>query len=180
MKNKVCVAAVICLALSPCPSVAREDASLDNCKSHLKEMKRDLDAIATLVPNVPPDEEAYLAKEYADASRANSGARLFAVEKRPYYTAWQFHDAVANALNQIDINNGVDPQQNLKLAGQMASRIPIKISELREEWNDFAAHTDNRELTLEQVGEGAKLSYKLSDALGHYIWCLGSFNPENK
>jgi hypothetical protein len=48
-------------------------------RNYLAEMSHVLDTLEALVPNVPPDEASYLAKEGAAAIDAGAGKRIFYV-----------------------------------------------------------------------------------------------------
>ena len=163
------------LLLAPFRAFAGGEKAPDDCGKYLKEMKANLDALEVLVPNVPPDEAAYLDKEDLAAVKAKSNERIYEVEHRPYYTAWQFHNVVEDARGEIERQSAIPALHDLKFAIEMASRIPLRMTEARIAWNDFDNADNGHVLTAKQIGEGAMRSGVMSGLPGEYIWCLASF-----
>ena len=181
MKNDISAVILLLILLAPYPSFSAEEKSIYECRKYLIEMKEHLDTLESFVPNVPPDEAVYLDKEDSAAIKAESNKRIFDVEHRPYFTAWELHNSFDIARTEIELNEeGLVPKQDPKFAIQMASRIPYHVTEVRIVWNNFDNADKGKILTNSQVVEGIRHSIKISGLPGDYIYCLASFIPEVK
>jgi len=176
----ILAALLLIVTLAPFPAFSADEKAPDDCGKYLKEMKENLDALEVLVPNVPPDEAAYLDKEDSAAVKAKSNKRIYDVEHRPYYAAWNFHNVAEDARGEIERQSVIPTLHDLKFAIEMASGIPYRMTEARIAWNDFDNADNGHVLTPKQIGEGAMRSGVMSGLPGQYIWCLASFIDESK
>jgi hypothetical protein len=169
----ILAALLLIVTVAPFHAFSADEKAPDDCGKYLKEMKENLEALEVLVPTVPPDEAAYLDKEDSAAVKAKSNERIYEVEHRPYYTAWNFHNVAEDARGEIERQSESATLDDLKFKIEMASRLPYRMTEARIAWIDFAwIDFDNADLTLKQSGEGGMRSVLISELPGQYIWCL--------
>ena len=176
----ILAALLLIVTVAPFPAFSADEKAPDDCVKYLKEMKENLDALEVLVPNVPPDEAAYLDKEDSAAVKAKSNKRIYDVEHRPYYAAWNFHNVAEDARGEIERQSVIPTLHDLKFAIEMASGIPYRMTEAIIAWNDFDNADNGHVLTPKQIGEGAMRSGVMSGLPGQYIWSLASFIDESK
>jgi hypothetical protein len=89
-------------------------------------MTDDLATLEALVPNVPPEEANYLEKEYSAAIQSGAGRRIYAVENRRRFAAWNLHNAFDDARAQLKLPRPA--ALGLKMKIQMASlNIPYSM-----------------------------------------------------
>jgi hypothetical protein len=176
-------AAIIAMLLAmAAPSLAfsKDEKTPDECNKYLTEMSNDLDTLEALVPNVPPDEASYLEKEYSTAVDVMASVRIYAVEHRPLFPAWNLHNAFHIAREELKLHEPIPADHNLKFEIEMASRIPWRMADAKIAWDKFDEADDGKILTPRQIGLGAEKSEELIGTPGTYIWCLASFIPEAK
>jgi hypothetical protein len=115
-------AALIATLVWAVPSLAfsNDEKSPNECDKYLTEMGEALNTLEALVPNVPPAEASYLEKEYPAAINSGSGKRIYDTERRPFFPAWNLHNAFKEAQEFLKISNIV----NLKLKISLAAHIP--------------------------------------------------------
>jgi hypothetical protein len=107
-------------------------------------VRKDLDYIDTVLPNVPPEESEYLqrendavdklyrAEEAAKASNGPSSARWSALTKRPLFNVWKARKDLAKAITSVD---GIyDPQKARKEWEDAKTTVsPARVSFRREQ-----------------------------------------------
>jgi hypothetical protein len=109
---------------APFPACAADEKTPDECTKYLDEMESDLNTLENLVPNVPPEEASYLEKEYSAAIQSLSGQRIYGVEQRSFFAAWNLHNAFDEAREQLKLSRPSVSVLHLKMKIQMASLIP--------------------------------------------------------
>ncbi len=124
---------------------------------------------------MPPDEASYLEKEYSAAINMKASMRIHAVEQRPFFPAWNLHNAFDAAREQLKESQGVNAASNLKLKIEMASLIPYTMKDAKIAWDKFDDADNGKTLTLEQIRQSAEVSERMIGVPGFYIWCLASF-----
>jgi hypothetical protein len=139
-------------------------------------MATDLDALEVLVPNVPPEEASYIDKEYSAAVQSKAGQRIYAIEHRPLFLAWNLHNAFDDARETLKLSRPAALTLKTKL--EMASRIPLRMAHANMAWDKFSDSDSANVLTLDQIGHGAEKSEYLIGAPGLYIWCLANLIQE--
>jgi hypothetical protein len=174
------VIAMLVATAAPSLAVAKDEKSPKECGKYLTEMSETLDTLEALVPNVPPEEASYLGKEDSAAIQTHSGKRIYDVERRPLYPAWQLHNEFYAARQELKTSQTALSHIDLKFAIENASRIPHVMGNAKIAWNAFYNADNGRDLTLQQVRLGAEKSEYLLGAPGLYIWCLASFLPDAK
>jgi hypothetical protein len=98
------VVAVLVATTASLPSFAADEKLADECSKYLDKMTNDLDTPEALVPNVPPEEASYLEKEYAAAITSGVGTRIYAIEHRPLFPAWNVHNEFHSARDTLLTN----------------------------------------------------------------------------
>ena len=168
------------LPVFPCSALADDAKAPGDCKEYLKEMKADLDWLEALVPNVPHDEASYLEKEYDAALKAKSDKRIFDLEHRPYYWAWNFHDEFYNLRLDIDLSQQSILANDIEFAIKIASKIPYRMTNAQVAWNNFDRADNGKVLSDNQIQQGAYRSTAMAALPGKYIWCLANFIGDGK
>jgi hypothetical protein len=182
MIRTVAAAVITMLLATPASSLAssKDEKTAAECDKYLAEMSTDLDTLEALVPNVPSDEASYLEKEYSAAINVKAVIRIAAVEQRPFFPAWNLHNAFDSAREELKLSQQINGDKNLKLKIEMASYIPYRMANAKIAWDKFGDADNGKILTLQQIGRGAEKSGLLIGTPGLYIWCLASFIPEAK
>jgi hypothetical protein len=92
----------------PVLAFAVNEKTVDECNSkYVDQMTSDLDALEALVPNVPPEEANYLEKEYSAAILSEPGKRVYQIEHRTLFAAWNLHNAF-NDVREHPVNAATD------------------------------------------------------------------------
>lgn len=136
-------------------------------------MSKDLDTLELLVPNVPPEEVSYIEKEYPAAIASGAGKRIYDVEHRPFFPAWNLHNAFNDAREQLKLSRPIG--SDVKFTIQMAARVPYRMANAKIAWDKFDSADGGKILTLQQVRLGAEKSEHMIGAPGLYIGCLANF-----
>jgi hypothetical protein len=163
---------------APLPAFAIDEKSPEECGKFLDEMTKDLDTLEALVPNVPAEEASYIDKEYAAAIKSGAGKRIYDIENRPRFPAWNLHIAFDDAREALKAPRPT--VLDLKFKIQMASRIAYRMANAKIAWDKFADADDGKILTLPQIRMGAEKSEHMIGAPGLYLWCLANFIQEPK
>jgi hypothetical protein len=184
MKHTFSAAVLLLATVAPSLAFSADEKSPNECGKYLTEMSEILDTLEALVPNVPPDEAAYPAKEDAAAIQSGAGKRIFDVEHRRLYPAWHLHNEFYWAHQALKTNQPLaalpDLKSNLKFTIIMAARLPRLMADAKIAWDEFDSADDGQILTLQQVGRGAEKSQYLLGAPGLYIMCLANFIQDAK
>jgi hypothetical protein len=180
MSFRISVAAIAMLVATtaPLPAFSTDEKTADECGKYLAEMSNDLDTLEALVPNVSPEESSYIEKEYSAAITAGAGKRIYDIEHRPLFPAWNLHNAFDDAREQLKLSRPA--ALTLKFKIQMASRIPYRMANAKVAWEKFDNADGGEILTLQQTRLDAEKSEHLIGAPGLYIWCLASFIQDTK
>jgi hypothetical protein len=167
------VIAMLVATTAPLPAASKDDKTPDDCGKYLAEMSKDLDTLELLVPNVPPEEASYIEKEYPAAIASGAGKRIYDVEHRPFFPAWNLHNAFNDAREQLKLSRPIG--SDVKFTIQMASRVPYRMANAKIAWDKFDSADGGKILTLQQVRLGAEKSEHMIGAPGLYIGCLANF-----
>ena len=143
-------------------------------------MSKDLDSLELLVPNTPPEEASYIDKEYSAAIASGAGQRIYNVEHRPFFPAWNLHNAFNDAREWLKSNSRPIGVVDLKFRIQMASLIPNRMANAKIAWDLFDNADNGKILTLQQIRLGAEKSQGFLGTPGLYIWCLANFIHDAK
>lgn len=178
------VFALLLAMAAPPLAFSKDGKTAEDCNKYLTTMSKDLDTLEALVPNVPPDEASYIGKEYSAAIEASlavtddqgkAGIRIYKVEHRPFFPAWNLHNAFDDARQELKLSQQ-SIHTDLIFQIKMASRIPYKMANAKITWNEFENADENGEhiLAPKQVGLGSEISEGLIGTPGLYIWCLAT------
>lgn len=182
MKKYITIFCVFMMLSSVSISYAQ---GIKNCKENIGNIIKSLDLVETSIPFVPPEEAAYLEKEFnawfkeAQKSKSSNatGRRYRALTARPHFYAWELHDDFAIAKNDLQALKRLTPEASLKRKIELASFIPYKLSNARNAWDEYSVYKE-KDLTYEQEFRGSLNMGLIASEFGEYLRCLSQYIPE--
>lgn len=180
MRNQFFLAVFILITLAFIPAVAEDNTPKPNCADQLTRAIQTLDRVEAYVPQVPPEEEKFLEKEYGAALKAGPAGRIGRLTQRPMYYAWQLHSAFANARDTLERNQKINPIVSVRIKIIAAHHLSLDLADARSAWEDVIDYStiDNQIVTLDQIREGSAGMTYLSGMPGLYYDCLANLIDE--
>jgi hypothetical protein len=124
---------------------------------------------------LPSEEASYIEKEYSAAIKSSAGTRIYDIEHRPFFPAWNLHNAFDDARATLKLSR---PALRLKTKLLVASRIPLRMAHAKIAWDKFYDADSGNLLKPEQIRRSAETSEYMIGAPGLYLGCLANFIPD--
>jgi hypothetical protein len=127
--NRTIAAAVITMLVAtttPSLAVSQEAKTADECGKYLTEICKDLNTLEALVPNVPPEEASYIEKEYGAAIASGTGKRIYDIEHRLFFAAWNLHNAFNDARENVKLSRPIGSSPYRAKAGCTTSVATLR------------------------------------------------------
>jgi hypothetical protein len=138
----------------------------------LKTIVDSLDRVELLLPNVPPEEAAFLKKESKAASAAHDYERFNMVLNRSYYWPWKLRSdfgSIRKQLNVFRVTGRYKLASPDNIRREIASLLHLffDLSEATRHWSQFTAKSTS-------PPDGPALSSMISNSslLADYLTCL--------
>ena len=136
-----------------------------------------LSSIDDIVPQTPPEEAAYLEKEYAASLKVNDLRRISVVISRPYFHAWQLRDAIESARLYLEKDKALPSSASPKEHIQAIADADSKLANVRAYWDDYQRSALANNLPNDVVGSASADAVMLTGEVGNYVWCWADKLP---